>query len=82
VRKAAAKVSIPVFVTSAKDPKEIAVAKSIFDASPSVEKIQFIPQIAGVHGSSTLRKDQNPDGVEENWAAVKHHTVARFSTLS
>jgi dienelactone hydrolase len=72
VLKAAAQVSIPIFVTSAKDPKEIAVAKSIFDASPSVEKIQFIPQIAGVHGSSTLRKDQNPDGVEENWAAVKH----------
>jgi len=30
VRKAAAQVSIPIFVTSAKDPKEIAVAKSIF----------------------------------------------------
>jgi hypothetical protein len=77
VRKAAAQVSIPIFVTSAKDAKEIAVAKSILDASPSVDKIQFIPQIAGIHGSSTLRKDQNPDGVEENWRAVKHF-LAKF----
>jgi dienelactone hydrolase len=71
VRKAAAQVSIPIFVTSAKDPKEIAVAKSILDVSPSGEKSQFIPQVAGVHGSSTPREDQNPDGAEENWAAVK-----------
>jgi len=78
VRKAAAQVSIPIFVTSAKDPKEIAVAKSIFDASPSVEKIRFVPQIAGVHGSSTLREDQNPDGTEENWVAVKQ-CLAKFA---
>jgi dienelactone hydrolase len=38
VRKAAAQVSIPIFVTSAMDPKEIAVAKSILDVSPSAEK--------------------------------------------
>jgi dienelactone hydrolase len=78
VRKAAALVSIPIFVTSAKDPKEIAVAKSILDVAPSVEKSQFVPKIAGVHGSSTLRKDQNPDGAEENWAAVKHF-LAKFA---
>jgi len=46
VRKAAAQVSIPIFVTSAKDPKEIAVAKSILDVAPSAEKSQFVPQIA------------------------------------
>jgi dienelactone hydrolase len=79
VRKAAAQVSIPIFVTSAKDPKEIAVAKSILEVSPSAEKTQFVPQIAGVHGSSTLREDQNPAGVEENWAAVKQF-LARFSS--
>ena len=78
VRKAAAQVSIPIFVTSAKDPKEIAVAKSIFDVVHSDEKTQFVPQIAGVHGSSTLREDQNPDGAEENWAAVKQF-LAKFS---
>ena len=79
VRKAAAQVSIPIFVTSAKDPKEIAMAKSILDVALSAEKTQFVPQIAGVHGSSTLREDQNPDGAEENWAAVKQF-LARFSS--
>jgi dienelactone hydrolase len=79
VRKAAAQVSIPIFVTSAKDPEEIAVAKSILDASHSTDKTQFVPQIAGVHGSSTLREDQNPHGAEENWAAVKQF-LAKFSS--
>ena len=79
VRKAAAQVSIPIFVTSAKDPKEIAAAKSILDVSHSTEKTQFVPQIAGVHGSSTLREDQNPEGAEENWAAVKQF-LAKFSS--
>src|SRR6516165_6093085 len=78
VRKAAAQVSIPIFVTSAMDPKEIATAKSILDVSPSPEKTQFVPQIGGVHGSSTLREDQNPDGAEENWLAVKKF-LAKFS---
>jgi hypothetical protein len=55
------------------------VAKSILDVSPSAEKTQFVPQIAGVHGSSTLREDQNPAGAEENWAAVKQF-LARFSS--
>ena len=79
VRKAAAQVSIPIFVTSAKDPKEIAVAKSILDSSHSTDKTQFVPQIAGVHGSSTLREDQNPAGAEENWAAVKQF-LSTFSS--
>ena len=79
VRKAAAQVSIPIFVTSAMDPKEIATAKSILDVSPSAEKTQFVPQIGGVHGSSTLREDQNPDGAEENWLAVKKF-LAKFSS--
>jgi dienelactone hydrolase len=79
VRKAAAQVSIPIFATSAADPKEIATAKSILDVSPSAEKTQFVPRIAGVHGSSTLREDQNPNGAEENWAAVKKF-LANFSS--
>jgi len=79
VRKAAAQVSIPIFVTSAKVPEEIAVAKSILDVSHSTEKTQFVPQIAGIHGSSTLREDQNPEGAEENWAAVKQF-LAKFSS--
>ena len=46
VRKAAAQVSIPIFVTTAKNPKEIAMAESILDASHSAEKSQFVPQTA------------------------------------
>ena len=38
VRKAAAQVSIPIFVTSAKDPKEIAVAQSISMSRPPPKK--------------------------------------------
>ena len=70
---------MPIFVTSAKDLKEIAAAKSILDASHSTEKTQFVPQITGVHGSSTLREDHNPDGAAENWAAVKQF-LAKFSS--
>jgi len=76
---ATAQVSVPIFVTSAKDAKEIAVAKSILDASHSAEKTQFVPQISGIHGSSTLREDQNPDGAKENWTAVKQF-LAKFSS--
>jgi dienelactone hydrolase len=71
IRDAAAKVNIPVFVDSAKDDKEVEVARSIIDAVPDTKgKVQFVPQIAGVHGASTLRDDRNPRGAAENWAAV------------
>jgi len=71
VRDAASKVSVPIFVTSAKDQEEIDEAKSILATSPAQKKIQFIPQTAGVHGSSTLRVDRNPTGETENWKAVE-----------
>jgi len=71
VRDAAAHLTMPIFVTSAKAPDEIASAKAILDAAPAAIKIQFVPRIAGVHGSSTLRTDRNPRGTDENWAAVK-----------
>jgi dienelactone hydrolase len=67
---AAAKLRVPLFVTSAKDGGEIAAAKAIFDASPSPTKIHFIPKSGGVHGSSTLIAARNAKGAEENWAAV------------
>ncbi len=71
VRDAASHVSVPIFVTSAKDPEEIEAAKSILAASPAKQKTQFIPKVAGVHGSSTLRADRNPAGEAENWKAVE-----------
>jgi dienelactone hydrolase len=71
IRDAAAKVNIPVFIDSAKVSKEESAARSILDAvADTKDRVQFIPQIAGVHGSSTLREDRNPKGAEENWAAV------------
>lgn len=70
VRDAAAKVTVPVYTTSAKDAEEIANAKSILDAVASSSRTQFVPKVAGVHGSSTLRSDRNAKGMDENWQAV------------
>ena len=71
VRMAAAQLSLPVFVTSAKSKDEIDAAKAILKVTMSTEKTQFVPRVEGVHGSSTLRQDRNPRGGDENWAAVK-----------
>lgn len=68
VKLAAAKVIAPVFVTSASDAGEIAAAKAILAAVPG-KTTQFVPK-HGVHGSSTLREDENPDGTAENWRGV------------
>jgi dienelactone hydrolase len=70
VKAAAAKVSVPVFVTSAKDDKEIADARAIESAVPAANKTQFVPQKGGVHGSSTLIPARNAAGAGENWDAV------------
>ncbi|HEV2489788.1 MAG TPA: alpha/beta fold hydrolase [Candidatus Acidoferrales bacterium] len=71
IRDAAAKLNIPVYVTSAKDYEEEEAARSILDfVADTKDKVQFLPRIAGVHGSSTLRDDRNPRGAAENWSAV------------
>lgn len=70
VGRAAAKVTVPVFVTSAEDSEEIAAARAIFDAVASPRKTQFIPTSGGAHGSSTLISARNPRGAEENWRAA------------
>jgi dienelactone hydrolase len=68
VRAWAARVDVPVFVTTATG-HEVATAKRILDASPSALKVQHVPE-TGVHGSSTLREDRNPGGTPGNWAAL------------
>ncbi len=70
VEAAAAKVKIPVFITSAKDPQEEAAAKAIFDALPGDRKTLSVPKLAGVHGSSTLITARNPQGAADNWSSV------------
>jgi pimeloyl-ACP methyl ester carboxylesterase len=71
VHDAAAKVNIPVFITSAKDAEEEEAARSIYEAvADRKDRVLFVPKAGGVHGSSTLRADRNAEGAEENWAAV------------
>jgi len=70
VAAAAAKVDLPVFVTSAKDTQELAAAKAIFDVVPNTRKVLAVPKVAGIHGSSTLIAARNPQGAESNWPAV------------
>jgi dienelactone hydrolase len=66
---AAGKVTVPVFVTTAGTPAEIATAQSIVAAIPPGKAIVYVPK-AGVHGSSTLIATKNPAGAEANWRAV------------
>jgi predicted alpha/beta hydrolase len=70
IEREARKLSIPAFVTSTPDRAEIAAAKALADAVPNHLATQYIPK-HGVHGSSTLRVDENPSGSNENWRHVK-----------
>lgn len=69
VAKAAAKVRVPVFATSAKDGHEIDAARDILAALPGAKE-QFVPKLGGVHGSSTLLRAKNPEGAEPAWSAA------------
>ena len=71
VRYSAGKMQVPVFITCAKDSEEVAAAQAIAGAVPGSLAVQLIPKSGGVHGSSTLRRDRNPVGSEENWQAVE-----------
>jgi alpha-beta hydrolase superfamily lysophospholipase len=69
IEKEAAKLFIPVFITSAPDGGEIASARTLAEAVPGHRAIQYIPK-NGVHGSATLRTDEDPQGAPENWKHV------------
>jgi dienelactone hydrolase len=69
VETAAAKVSVPVFVTSANTTEEEGDAKAILTATASTDRQLYVP-MTGIHGSSTLIAGKNPGGAEENWRAV------------
>ncbi len=75
VQTAAAKVTVPVFITQAKDSGEIADAKSVLASVAATEKSQFVPKTSGVHGSSSLRDDANKSGAAEYWTAVNTFLV-------
>lgn len=67
VRRAAAKVNVPIFITQG-DGEE-ADAGVILASAASSAKTQFVPKSGGVHGASTLRTDKNPRGAAENLQA-------------
>jgi dienelactone hydrolase len=69
VEAAAAKVTVPVFVTSANAMEEQAEAKAILSATRATDRQQYVPR-TGIHGSSTLKATKNPGGADENWTAV------------
>ena len=69
VRAAAARVTVPIYVTSASDPEEEQAAAAILAASPSALKRQARARV-GTHGSATLRPDVNPQGAAANFADV------------
>jgi len=70
VGAAATRVRVPIYVTSASDPEEEQAAAAILAASPSALKRQARAEI-GIHGSATLRPDENPKGAEANFADVQ-----------
>ena len=69
VRAAAARVAVPLYVTSASDGDEETAAANLLAASPSHLKRQARAR-DGVHGSATLRPDANPSGAAANFADV------------
>jgi dienelactone hydrolase len=68
VSAAASKVTVPAFITSA-GGKEVGVARMIFEALASSDKMQFVPEGFGVHGSSALLQPQGKS--DEYWKAVE-----------
>jgi dienelactone hydrolase len=69
VRGYAARVTVPVFVSSAPG-QEVREAARIIDQIDGDLVSHYRPRI-GVHGSSALRSDRNPDGHLEYWTAVQ-----------
>jgi alpha-beta hydrolase superfamily lysophospholipase len=76
VARAAARVSVPIYVTSSAKHDEIEAARQILAASPSTNKVQYAPAI-GVHGASTLIAARDPRGATDNW----RHVLAFLSGL-
>jgi len=68
IRRAAAKVAVPVFVASTKE--EVGDADPVMAALPkNAANVRFVPE-HGVHGSSTLIAKRNPEGAGANWREV------------
>ena len=70
VARAAAKLTVPAYITSAPSADEVDAAKTIADAVPHGLATRYVP-MSGVHGSSTLiAAKEDPKGAETNWMPV------------
>ena len=70
IRRAAAKVTVPVFIASANSKEERDDADPITASLPKgAQNERYVPE-HGVHGSSTLIATRNPEGAEANWREV------------
>ena len=76
VARAASRVHVPIYVTSASTTDEIEAGHAILSVSPARTKTQFQPKF-GVHGSSTLIEARNPKGAADNW----NHVMAFLAAL-
>jgi len=74
ITDAAAKIQIPVFITSAKN--EVKGWKAIFDVIPSVKKEYFTPLTEGRHGSRALWSKF--DDSDAYWTAVDAFLAKNF----
>ena len=74
VKESAAKINVPVFITSAKNEKNNWSA--IFDAIPSKQKSAYIPESKGNHGSRALWEQF--DDSNEYWDAVNQFLVNNY----
>lgn len=69
IRESATRVRCPVFVAAENDPHAINGAERLLDAVPAATRVLFRPRHATA-GATMLRRDINPRGGPENWAAV------------
>lgn len=67
--EAAARLTVPLFVSYATGPSERLQAKTIAGAAPAGLATLHTPEV-GAHGSVTLVPAHNPRGADANWAAV------------
>ena len=70
IRRAAAKLTVPVFVASMNSAHEKSEADPVMAALPKrADNVRFVPEHS-VHGSSMLIAARNPEGAEANWKQV------------
>ena len=70
IRRAAAKVTVPVFIASTNGKDDLTKADEIMAALPkNSANVRFVPP-HGVHGSSTVIQSRNPEGADANWRTV------------